>query len=77
MNEVNHAWGLMSSIEELIQSLSERLENNSTLVDYSEKMTNFSRELKSHIERLLISVDEERGTNIFKNMVHRPSNLPH
>lgn len=67
----------MSSIEELIQSLSERLENNSTLVDYSEKMTNFSRELKSHIERLLISVDEERGTNIFKNMVHRPSNLPH
>jgi|JI6StandDraft_1071083.scaffolds.fasta_scaffold07987_2 hypothetical protein len=47
------------------------------LVDYSDKMTNFSRELKSHIERLLISVDEERGTNIFKNTVHRPGNAQH
>jgi hypothetical protein len=28
------------------------------LVDYGDKMTNFARELRSRIEKLLISVDE-------------------
>lgn len=41
------------------------------LVDYGDKMTNFSRELKRHIEKLLISVDEERGTNVFKKNIHK------
>jgi hypothetical protein len=41
------------------------------LVDYGDKMTNFSRELKRHVEKLLISVDEHRGINIFKKNIHR------